>query len=113
MNKAWVVDIFLGLPEEIQIYRASRFRIPDLVYFLSRIASGGYIITSFLFMGESITVPNIVLKRESEIITSGSPSIPVGRLQYCIQSDIIIYWFGHPSKLCALPCQGLGYLLWS
>ncbi|KAK7685177.1 hypothetical protein QCA50_011540 [Cerrena zonata] len=45
---AWFMDVILSIPDEIRIYKKRPFRLPDLLYFLSRIAFGGFVLTSFI-----------------------------------------------------------------
>ena len=47
------MDVLLSVGDEIRIYRKAAFKIPDLLYFLSRIASGGFFMTSFILSCKS------------------------------------------------------------
>lgn len=46
------MDVFLSVPDEIRIYKKRRFKLPDLMYFLSRAVSGGLLLTRLILSGE-------------------------------------------------------------
>ncbi|KAI0077951.1 hypothetical protein K474DRAFT_1570555, partial [Panus rudis PR-1116 ss-1] len=46
---AWLWDVFTSFGEDFQIYRQHRFRLPDVIYILARLLTGGFIFTSFVF----------------------------------------------------------------
>lgn len=55
MRKAWFIDVFLSNLAEIQIYRKRSFKLPDLMYYLSRVVSGAFLLTAFILSGKRST----------------------------------------------------------
>ncbi|KAK7694028.1 hypothetical protein QCA50_003604 [Cerrena zonata] len=47
---AWFWDLVISVPETIRVYTHGCFKLPDVVYLLSRMTSGGLFITAFLYL---------------------------------------------------------------
>ncbi|KAK7694027.1 hypothetical protein QCA50_003603 [Cerrena zonata] len=47
---AWFWDLVMSIPETVQVYTHRTVKLPDVVYFLSRVTSGGFFLTAFIYL---------------------------------------------------------------
>ncbi|KAK7689906.1 hypothetical protein QCA50_006545 [Cerrena zonata] len=46
---AWWWDALMSIPDEVRMCRRRRLRLPDVIYILSRITTGGHLLSAFIF----------------------------------------------------------------
>ena len=82
------MDVLLSIGDEIRIYRKRAFRIPDALYFLSRITSGGFCMSSIIISG-GWSVPQGKIRHIANLVR-----FSVAPLHSCSQALLVTALFG-------------------
>ena len=82
------MDVLLSIGDEIKIYRKMAFKIPDALYFLSRITSGGFLMSSIIISG-GWSAPHSKSRHITNLVRS-----PVAPLRSCSQALLVTALFG-------------------
>ena len=82
------MDVLLSVGDEIRIYRKTAFKIPDILYFLSRITSGGFFMASIIISG-GWSVPQVKNRHITNLVRSS-----VAPLRSCSQALLVTALFG-------------------
>ena len=82
------MDVLLSIGDEIRIYRKRAFRIPDALYFLSRIMSGGFCMSSIIISG-GWSVPQGKIRHIANLVR-----FSVAPLHSCSQALLVTALFG-------------------
>ncbi|KAK7679047.1 hypothetical protein QCA50_017991 [Cerrena zonata] len=94
---AWLCDVFLAIRGEIQIVKRHKLSLPDIVYVLARIVSGGYVMCSWAFVAAAVNNCHILAKT---IGWFGAFALPCNSLLFFLRvravflhSNIIVFGF--------------------
>ncbi|CAL1702868.1 unnamed protein product [Somion occarium] len=79
---AWLWDVVLSSSEDAQMFIEHRVGIPELVYMLARIASGGYVLTAIGFIVSSKSGCNVV---QTAIGWFGAFAVPLNSLLFFLR----------------------------
>ncbi|KAI0795012.1 hypothetical protein C8Q75DRAFT_522010 [Abortiporus biennis] len=99
---AWLWDVFMSIPEDIQLFSKRKLSFTDGFYVLSRLFTLGYLVTTLVFQVAQVSHCDALLKIAGAF---AAISIPFNTLLFLFRATTV---FPHN-----LPFQTAFYILWT